>query len=70
MNKNKPTDSADDLKKVLENLDEQEDVVLMKKKAKEVADVATEFIKEYPLQTVISAAVVGLAIGYFIGRKK
>ena len=41
---------ADDLKKVIENLDEQEDVVKLKKQAKEVAVVATEFIREYPVQ--------------------
>ncbi len=61
---------TDDLKKVIENLDEQDDVVKMKKQAKEVADVATEFIKEYPLQTVAGAAVIGLALGYLIGRRK
>lgn len=78
MSKNKSTDSSvsltdqltDDLKKVLENLDDQEDVVKMKKQAKEVADVATEFIKEYPMQTVVGAAVVGFAFGYLMGRKK
>lgn len=74
MNKNKPADLADqltdDLKKVIENFDEQEDVVKMKKQAKEVADVATEFIREYPMQTVVGAAVVGLAIGYLLGRRK
>ena len=61
---------ADDLKKVIENLDEQEDVVKLKKQAKEVADVATEFIREYPVQSVVGAAVVGLALGYLIGRRK
>lgn len=63
-------DLAADFKKVLENLDEQEDVVRMKKQAKEVADRAAEFIKEYPVQTVVGAAVIGLALGYLIGRRK
>lgn len=74
MSKSKPADLAehleDELKKVIENLDEQEDVVKMKKQAKEIADVASEFIKEHPLQTVVGAAVVGLAIGFLIGNRK
>lgn len=72
--KNKAADVSEqlteNLKKVIENLDEHEDVVKMKKQAKEVADVATEFIKEHPLQSVFGAAVVGLAIGYLIGSRK
>lgn len=61
---------ADDLKKIIEDLDDNADVVKMKAQAKEVADVATQFIREYPLQTVACATVVGLALGYLIGRRK
>ncbi len=74
MTKNKSADATDhitdDLKKVFENLDEQDDVVQLKNQAKAVADTATEFIREYPVQSVVGAAVIGLALGYFIGRKK
>ena len=74
MSKNKEGDLADhlanDLKKVIEDLDDNEDVTKMKAQAKEVADVATEFIREYPLQTVAGAAVVGLLIGYLMGSRK
>lgn len=74
MTKSKSADLADqltdDLKKVIENLDEQEDVVKIKAQAKVVADVATEFIREYPLQTVLGAAAVGIALGCLIGSRK
>ena len=61
---------AEDLKKVIEDLDDNEDVVKLKAHAKEVADAATQFIREYPLQTVACAAVVGLTFGYLMGRRK
>ncbi len=74
MSKNKEGDLADhladDLKKMIENLDDNEDVVKMKAHAKEIAEVATEFIREYPLQSLAGAAVVGLALGYLMGSRK
>lgn len=74
MSKNKVGDLAEDLatdlKKVIEDLEDNEDVVKLKAQAKEVADVATEFIREYPLQTFVGAAAVGIALGYLIGRRK
>ncbi len=74
MSKNQPGDLADllseDLKKVIEDLEENEDLVKMKTQAKEVAQVATEFMREYPLQTLAGAAVVGLVLGYLIGSRK
>ena len=58
----------DNLKETFENLHVDEEMEKMKKTAKEIADVSTEFIKKYPLQTVAGAAVVGFLIGIMVRR--
>lgn len=60
----------DGLKETLENIGGQGDLVEMKKRAKEIADVATELIREYPVPSVIGAAVLGFVIGRLSAGKK
>lgn len=63
-------DISEQIKKVMDQIDDNEDVINMKKQAKDVADKATELIVEYPIQSVLGAAVVGFALGLLIGRRK
>ncbi|MFN3453684.1 MAG: hypothetical protein ACK41T_01910 [Pseudobdellovibrio sp.] len=51
------------LKDSFDQLNDHEDVQHMKDMAKDAAHVATEFIKKYPVQTVLGAAVVGYLLG-------
>ncbi len=61
---------SESLNEALNKIENSEDVQAMKDSAKEVADVATDFIRKYPLQSVVGAAVVGFILANLINRKK
>ena len=52
----------------IENLNIDEELEKLQATAKEVADTATEFIRKYPVQTVLGAAAVGFLIGVLVKR--
>lgn len=62
-------DTAEQLKKSFENFNSEEELQALQKTAKEVADVATDFIRKYPIQSVIGAAAVGFIIGSLLKKK-
>lgn len=64
------TKLSDSLKEALDKMEQNEDIQAMKDSAKEVADAATDFIRKYPLQSVIGAAAVGFILANIINRKK
>ncbi|MFZ3230662.1 MAG: hypothetical protein WA160_10695 [Pseudobdellovibrio sp.] len=45
------------------------DVEALNKKTKELADTATDFIRKYPVQSVLGAAAIGFIIGSFLKKK-
>lgn len=61
---------TESLKEAFGKLEHQEDVQALKQSAKEVADTATEFIRKYPLQSVIGAAIIGFAVGSLLNKRK
>lgn len=61
---------SESLKDAFEKIEHNEDVQAMKDSAKEVADVATEFIRKYPIQSVLGAAAVGFVLGNILSKKK
>lgn len=69
MNKNSATEFTEDIKKTYENFNENEDIVAMKKTAHEVADAATEFIREYPVASVMGAVALGFILGRLTAKK-
>lgn len=62
-------DIQDEIKAAIENLGVDEDLKAMQDSAKEIADVATEFIRKYPLQSVVGAAAIGFVLGSWLNRK-
>lgn len=62
-------DTAEQIKKSFENFKSEEELQALQKTAKEVADVAADFIRKYPIQTVIGAAAVGFIIGSLLKKK-
>lgn len=64
------TKLSESLKEALDKMEHNEDVQALKDSAKEVADAATDFIRKYPLQSVIGAAAIGFILANFINRKK
>jgi len=61
---------SDGLKEAFEKMEHNEDVQAMKESAKEVADVATDFIRKYPIQSVLGAVAIGFVLGSVMNRKK
>ena len=61
-------DLVENLKESFENINVDEELEKMQATAKQVADVATEFIRKYPLQTVVGAAAAGFLIGVLVKR--
>lgn len=59
---------TDDLKETFEKMDVDEEILKLQETADEVAHVATDFIRKYPIQTVLGAAAVGFLIGVLIKR--
>ena len=59
----------ENLKSTIENFDAEESAQAMQESAKEIADVATEFIRKYPIQSVLGAAAIGFLVCAFIKRK-
>jgi ElaB/YqjD/DUF883 family membrane-anchored ribosome-binding protein len=70
MNVNDVSDLAAKLKETLKDIDQDEDVTAMKETAKEVADVASEFIKKYPIQSVLGAVAIGFILGNLTSKRK
>jgi ElaB/YqjD/DUF883 family membrane-anchored ribosome-binding protein len=64
------TQLSDGLKEALNQMEHNEDVQAMKASAKEVADAASDFIRKYPLQSVLGAAAIGFILANLINRKK
>jgi ElaB/YqjD/DUF883 family membrane-anchored ribosome-binding protein len=55
-------EAADQVKKTFENFDTDEQIQSMQKTAKEAADVATDFIRKYPIQSVLGAVAIGFIL--------
>lgn len=54
----------------LEALKDSEEFAQMKKVAADLGEEAAVFVRKYPLQSVLGAAVAGLVVGLSLGRKK
>lgn len=70
MDKKQASEFAENLKEKIGESLNHEDVQAMKETAQEVADSATDFIRKYPLQSVLGAAVVGFALASLLNRRK
>lgn len=64
------TQFSESLKKAFEKVENTEDIQAMKDSAKEVADVATDFIRKYPLQSVLGATILGFVLGNIFSKRK
>lgn len=64
------TQLSESLKEALNKMEHNEDMQAMKASAKEVADSASDFIRKYPLQSVLGAAAIGFILAHLINRKK
>lgn len=62
-------DAADQIKKTFENFDTDEEMQAMQQTAKEAADVATDFIRKYPIQSVLGAAAIGFLLASVLKKK-
>ncbi|MBC7466196.1 MAG: hypothetical protein H7256_09395 [Bdellovibrio sp.] len=66
---NKFEEAADQIKKTFENFDTEEEIQAIQQTAKEAADVATDFIRKYPIQSVLGAAVIGFLLASVMKKK-
>ncbi len=61
---------TESLKEALSKWANHEDVSAMKESAKEVADTAAEFVRKYPIQSLIGAVAIGYVLGSLTTKRK
>lgn len=61
---------SEDLKEAFKKIESNEDIQAMKDSAKEVADAATDFIRKYPIQSVLGGIAIGFFLSSIINKRK
>lgn len=68
--KNTAKDTMADLSEKIAQIKNSEDLKVLKEVASDLAEDTAEFVKKYPLHSVLGALAVGFVLGTFVGRRR